>query len=175
VFDTDLAPSDSNAAPAQGRFEMLSVSGTSFLSSTWSVNGRSYASFTGTGQNQEIADLGDFAGGDSLTLTKIVWNYSPVQRNYYATIGLIAPASLVDFVQGQALAQPASALNASGPLSSCQCAVFWRDGATGQDGYALFTVSSVTYQGYAAPEPALAVLLLAACAGALAFRRRAVR
>jgi hypothetical protein len=109
----------------------------------------------------------DSALGDSVTLTDIDWDYSPVQRNYYAAIGVIVPPALTGFVQGDALAQPASALNApGGPFTSCQCAVFWRDGATGQNAFAVFTVSSLTYQGYAVPEPAPAALL---ALGGLAF------
>lgn len=78
-------------------------------------------------------------------------------------------------MQGDALAQPASALNApGGPFTSCQCAVFRRDGATGQNAVAVFTVSALTYQGYAVPEPAPATLLAASALafGALRLRRR---
>lgn len=174
VFDTALAPTDSNGSPSNGNYQDSNLVSASFLSSTWSVNGRSYTSFAGTGQSEELVRFSDSALGDGVSLTKVDWDYSPVQRNYYAAMGVIAQPALASVVQGDALMQPASALNANGVFTSCQCAVFWRDGATGQDALAVFTVSSLTYQGYAVPEPAPAALLAASALafGALRLRRR---
>lgn len=81
VFDTALAPTDSNGSPNSGRYQVTNLAVPSFLSSTWSVNGRTYASFAGAGSNEEVVRVSDSALGDGVILTKTVWDYSPVQRN----------------------------------------------------------------------------------------------